>query len=494
MHLSNAVFIIFIVLFTVPFSTAQSCQCSIEEVYENRVEPCTLTIGQVINVSTTEELRNAFRQANQSAGNMTILIEDGIYPIASTSSYPYLTSDNLVIRSRTGNRDAVVLTGEGMRSVSPLTENGLSIQGNHVVIADLTIRDVGNHGIAMTGDEITIHNVKIQDTYEQMIKGNQAGGGAQNGMIQCSLFEYTAGVGPNWYIGGIDIHNGANWHVHDNIFRHIKSPVQSVAEHAIHFWNNSANNLVERNIILDCDRGIGFGLGTSPNVGGVIQNNMIFNDGNGQYDDVGIGLESSPNTLVFNNTIHIAYQNAIEYRFMNTQNVEIKNNLTNQNIRSRDGATGTLNNNYTQGQLSWYQDPNEGNLRLNQNYVQVIDQGESLNLDDDIDRNKRPSGLGMDIGAEERVLTTGSSDLYEQPILLKTFPNPSNQFVTIKLERGVEALPIQVVNVQGESFSKLNLSSQELHIIDVQLWPSGTYLVVQDSEHGKLLCKFVVSK
>jgi len=89
---------------------AQNCSCTIAQVESNTVTPCDVIIGEVITVSSVQELRNAVIQANDG-GNLTVLIEDGIYPIASTSWYPYITGNNLVFRSASGNRDAVILTG-----------------------------------------------------------------------------------------------------------------------------------------------------------------------------------------------------------------------------------------------------------------------------------------------------------------------------------------------------------------------------------------------
>jgi len=208
----------------VKVSIGQSCGCTIEEVTSNMVTPCDTIIGDVVNVSSVSQFYSALGQAQSQGGNMTILIEDGTYPLASTSQYPYITVGNLVIRSASGNRDAVILTGQGMQDVAPGTEIGLSIQEDNVIIADLTLRDVGNHAISMISDNHIIHNVKIQDTYEQMIKGNAVGDGPDNCTVQCSLFEYTDGIGPQWYIGGLDIHGGNNWIVRDNVFLDIASP------------------------------------------------------------------------------------------------------------------------------------------------------------------------------------------------------------------------------------------------------------------------------
>ncbi len=401
----NKMFVLLlIVLFTIQ-GIAQKCACSTIQIENNMVSPLDSVFGVIDTVGTVTEFQNAISQANSSGGNRTILIENGSYPIASTSSYPYITASNVIFRSLSGNRDSVIITGTGMSSVAPLTENVFYIVGDNVTIADVTIKDVGNHGIAVEGDNLLVQNVRIQNTYEQMLKGTSAGDGSDSSRVQCSLFEYTAEVGPNFYIGGIDVHEGSDWIVNDNVFKSIASPSGSAAEHAIHFWNSSSDNTIERNIIFNCDRGIGFGLGSSPNDGGIIRNNMIFNDGTGLFDDVGIGLETSPNTKVYNNTIHIEYQNAIEYRFVETTNVDIANNLTNKIIKSRNGGQAVVYSNITNASSTWYIEPTEGNLRLNANIPDVIDAG--ANLSDvvfDLDQYARPPAT-TDIGAHEYVRT-----------------------------------------------------------------------------------------
>ena len=147
------------------------------------------------------ELKAAISQANTLGGNSTILIADGTYQIASPAWYPYITASNMVFRSLSGNRDAVILTGSGMAKIAGV-ENVFYIVGNNITIANLTIQEVGNHGIAGEGDDLFVYNVKIQDTYEQMIKGTSAGDGCDNGRVQCSLLQYTNNVGPYFYIGG----------------------------------------------------------------------------------------------------------------------------------------------------------------------------------------------------------------------------------------------------------------------------------------------------
>ena len=392
-----------------------NCACNIAEVESNTVSPCDYTTGNVTTVGTVSEFRAAISQANSSGGNMTILIEDGTYEVATTSAYPYITANNLVIRSLSGNRDAVILRGNGM-SETPNNEtvNVLFAVGNNITIADLTLSLAANNAIAVTGENLFVHNVKMENTYEHFIKGNSVDGGADDGIVQCSLFQYTNTLGPQWYIGGIDVHQGDNWIVSDNVFKNIASPDAQLAQHAVNFWNNSTNNTIERNKIINCDRGIGFGLGSSPNTGGIIRNNMIYNDGTAPNDDVGIGLESSPDTKVYNNTIIINYPNAIEYRFIATNNVDITNNLTNQNILSRNGGQATLISNVTDAQINWFVDAPAGDLRLIPNNPTVIDQG--VNLADiimDIYQTIRPQFNNHDIGAFELLIDIIYSNGFE---------------------------------------------------------------------------------
>ncbi len=455
---------------------AQDCNCKVEQVQSNTVQACQLIVGDILEVATVAELRSAISQANNGGGNMTILIEDGSYPIASTASFPYITADNIVFRSKSGNRDAVIISGQGMVATSS-TENGFLIAGNNVTIADLTIRDVGNHGIQVSGHDLMVHNVRIQDTYEQMIKGSTTAESIDNAIVQCSLFEYTDGIGPNWYIGGLDIHKGDGWIVRDNIFRDISSPHTAVAEHAIHFWRNSRNNTIERNVIYNCDRGIGFGLGNNPpeNDGGIIKNNMIYNDGQGIYNDVGIGLESSPNTQVYNNTIYVAYPNAIEFRFESTMNVEVKNNLCNKAITSRNGGTANTETNYTSAAANWFVDTNNGNLRLASANPETIDQGSDLGnlVAIDLDQNIRPVGEGYDIGAQEWQTISSIDDL--ELIKLQITPNPSSNQIRLSIDEDLRNVAIQIYDMQGRLVKNMTNINSPNTSLDISTLSPGTY-------------------
>ncbi len=474
---SSLLAMLFCLCFLSTFLSAQDCNCALSQVIDNTVEPCNLLVGTVDTVYTTAELKDAINLANSTGGNRTILIADGTYPVASVNWYPYITASNVVFRSLSGNRDAVIITGQGMTSVAPDVENGFYFVGDNITIADLTIRDVGNHGIATHADNLFVHNVKIQNTYEQMLKGTSAGDGADNGTVQCCLFEYTNGIGPQWYIGGLDIHQGDNWLVSDNLFQNIASPSGSVAEHAIHFWNSSSNNTIERNWIINCDRGIGFGLGSSPNDGGIIRNNMIYNEGSHPFNDVGIGLETSPNTQAYNNTVYVAYQNAIEYRFPETNNVTITNNLTNKPIQSRDGGQASLSTNEMEAQPDWFADTPSGDLHLATSLSQLVDVGTVLSglVDYDIDQLSRPQGSGFDIGAHEWEQPVGTNALYESDAPFWVYPNPVTTHFAIASEL-TTPFDLTIYDVTGRLvFSKVNLTANTL--VKTENWPQGVYII-----------------
>jgi hypothetical protein len=307
-------------------------------------------IQQTISVTTSQQLHAALRQANK-VGNMQIVLADGMYKTQKTL---IVAADNISLISKSGNRNSVVISGRGMRKTKGV-DNLIRVSGKHFTLDGITLQQAGNHLIQIAGEQNadfpTLRNCVLRDGFEQLLKvsyNRKTNVSSDNGVIDNCEFVYTAGIGPQYYIGGIDVHGGHNWVVRRSVFRGIASPSSRIAEHAIHFWNNTQNTLVEDNIIINCDRGIGFGMTNRPNMGGVIRNNLILHSANKHPSaDVGIILEESPNTKVLDNKIYLAhpYRNAIEYRFVSTKNVEISGNLTNKAIRKRDGASAVLKDN-----------------------------------------------------------------------------------------------------------------------------------------------------
>lgn len=361
-------------------------------------------------VQTVPQLVSAINTANSSGGNTTILLADGTYTLSDMLA---ITAPHITIRGQSGNRSAVIIQGDAM-SANATVKEIFYVDADNFTVQDMTLQRVGWHVIQVVGennrDGFTARNCVFRDAYEQIVKISQNVGNpnvtSDGGLIENTLFEYSAGIGSQYYIGGIDIHGGSNWIIRGNTFRNIVSPDTAIAEHAIHIWDAPAsNNTVERNLIINCDRGIGFGLGSRGHSGGIIRNNIIYHaSGNGSFADVPIGLETSPNTQVYNNTVYLenGYPNAIEYRFAATSGVTLRNNLTNRSILARDGATGTLSNNLTAAAPHWFADVSQGNLHLVSGSTPANNTGISISgLTDDFDGNARPQGGGIDVGADE---------------------------------------------------------------------------------------------
>jgi len=374
-------------------------------------------LTSAITVGTVGELVDAVNQAN-SGGDKQILLQDGTYTLDEAL---VIRASGVTVRSLSGNRSAVIVRGNGMDgSVSHV----FFVEGNDFTARDMTLRDVYYHAIQMDIDAQapTLINLHILDTHEQMIKvpydTDQPEIHSDNGRVENCLFEYSAGIGPQWYIGGVDAHHAFNWVIRGNTFKNIRSPEDPdaggrVAEHAIHFWNGSQNTLVEKNAIINCDRGIGFGLGSQGHVGGIIRNNMIYHNAAHDLGDVGIGLESVTDAQVYNNTIYQehAYDNAIEYRWPATTGLLVANNLTNRAIAQRDGASAELSNNVTNAESAWFVNPAAGDLHLSTPISTVVNQGRAIDgLIDDIDGDVRPQGGGYDIGADEYVFSGSCPD------------------------------------------------------------------------------------
>ena len=369
-------------------------------------------LSSAVTVNTVAELVQAVEQAN-SGGDKEILLEGGSYTLNSAI---VIQSDGITVRSVSGNRSAVTVQGTGMDGT---VSHIFLVEADNFTVMDMTLRNVYYHAIQMqpSAQAPTMINLHILDTYEQMIKVAYDSGNpdvhSDNGLVENCLFEYSAGIGPQYYIGGVDAHHARNWMVRGNTFKNIRSPSLQLAEHAIHFWNSSQNTLVERNTIINCDRGIGFGLGYQGHVGGIIRNNMIYHDSSGGFGDVGIGLESALEAQVYNNSIYQGhtYPNAIEYRFTTTTGVLIANNLTNKAIAERNGASATLSNNVTNAGPTWFVNPPAGDLHLSSPVPAVVDQGIFIaGLEDDIDGDIRPQGGGYDIGADEYVFSESCPD------------------------------------------------------------------------------------
>ena len=382
--------------------------------------PLTLTRGAVSRVRTVRELQAALDTANRAQTAATVLLEDGTYLLHAPALD--IQCPGLVIRSAQGHREAVILRGPDEGSGAAVA-NVFLVAANDVVIADLTLGYCRHHGIQVRGEPpyhvsgLRVHNCRLVNCNQQFIKGSSSENdplGATDGVIEQCLFEFTSGWAYQYYTGGIDIHKGVNWIVRDNLFRNLRVPAgqAGIAEHAVHFWKRCPirpqNIVVERNWVVNCDRGIGFGLGNTEGglQGGssVIRNNIVCNDGVGPHTDVGIGLESAAGVRVDNNTVVVRkYWAPMEYRFAGSSNLVFRNNLVSGPIQRRDGAPLAVgSNNLERVESAWFQNVSAGDLRLTAGAKPVMNAGQALaELHDDVDGHPRPQGAAWDLGAHQ---------------------------------------------------------------------------------------------
>jgi hypothetical protein len=363
---------------------------------------CSSPAGlKTVEVHTEKELQQA---VSSLRSNMEVRISAGVYMLSQNVVVPKGLS-NIVIRGATGNRDDVKLIGKGMNKNSVPSGIWMS-HVNQVLLADLTIQDVYYHAVTLNedSDNVTICNVHLRNAGDQILKSNPSRKrGNRNGIVEHSLFDFE-NTATDDYTRGIDVIHGSNWIIRDNIFRNIRAPKGAgIVGPTILMWKSTINSIVERNQFYNCQTGIGFGLverKPDDHTGGIIRNNFFYRE-KSEIGDVGITVADSPRTKVLNNTILLngTFERAIEYRFTGAKNVEIKNNLTDAPIISREGGTAILVSNITNASSAWFL--NQGDVHLTHAAEEAIGQGTpDIDLQDDIDGEPRKRD-GVDIGADQ---------------------------------------------------------------------------------------------
>ena len=370
--------------------------------------------GNVVTVSTLAGLQSAV--ANLTSGT-TVLVQPGTYHLTGTLRIRNNVT-NVALRGATGNRDDVVIVGDGM--AVPGIPHGVTCENaQDVLIANLSIGQVQYHPVQLQGeqgcDRVRLYNVRLFDAGEQFVKGTVDFGnpdGVDDGIVEYSVIEYTT-VGPSHgYTNGVDIHYGANWIIRYNLFRNIRVPLgapQSLGP-AVLMWSGSRHTLTYANTFIDCERAIAYGLGPQAGFahgheGGLVCGNFIHRRA-GVRGDAAISVWDSPGTRVLHNTSFQSgtYPDAIEYRFPGTTGAVIKNNLADGTIRQRDGAQADLAANVTNATAALFVDTAGSDLHLRPTAAAAIDDGVALaECSLDWDGQARPYGPARDVGADEYV-------------------------------------------------------------------------------------------
>ncbi|MHC5059045.1 MAG: right-handed parallel beta-helix repeat-containing protein, partial [Planctomycetota bacterium] len=186
----------------------------------------------------------------------------------------------------------------------------------NVTIAHVTFRDCQAYALKVEAENnprnISVHNCHFYDFGTRGIKGSAGRtGAAAKGSVRWCHFENTRVPPADWRFGGdyvtsIDMMALDGWTFADNVFRNVKGR-RGGARGAIFVWVRSRNIVIERNLIVDCDRGIALGnpSGSTARTAGmrhvtdaVCRNNMIK-----AGPDAGIELAWVENVRVYDNTV-----------------------------------------------------------------------------------------------------------------------------------------------------------------------------------------------
>ena len=387
--------------------------------------------GTVVNVDPSMAAALPAMVRDAAAGT-TFVLADGTYRMGGdeASRRIRIRAPNVTIRSASGDASRVVIDGEYT------TLETITVEASDATIAEITITHAVDHCVHVYGNDggptltgFVMHRARILDCGEQFLKVNPSGARdafVDAGTVTCSHFEMTDEGRPHveravggCYTGGIDAHSAWGWRVAENRFVGIYCAGEGLAEHAIHFWVGSRDTVVERNVIVDCARGIGFGLVESgpsrsypddPYPGlfvghydGVIRNNVIVADM--PFYDTGIELDQARGALVLHNTIVETERatgrfSSIDTRFANSLTT-VRNNLV-RRLTVRDGAS-VADHNVENVPLDYFADAAGGDVHLTAAASEALDRGAvEAQSGLDLDGEPHDRGTAPDIGADER--------------------------------------------------------------------------------------------
>jgi hypothetical protein len=270
------------------------------------VPPLPAPEGTVVRVKDAAGFIAAVKQAKPDS---TILLEDGHYRMPHDVT---LRASGVTIRSASGQRDKVVIDGEGADLTShanPLPGAPAILRITHaqrVTVADVTFRNSPKYAVVFYGDgevhNLTVHNVVFHNIWVRGLKGTHPARpddrdlGERNfppekvelvrprdGRVRHCLFycdhiktDRTDGFDGD-YISGIDCMGLKDWVFSDNIFANIRG-ANGGGRAGIFIWQGATNVVCERNLFIACDRGISFGNYSQKTVsvtGGAIRDNRF---------------------------------------------------------------------------------------------------------------------------------------------------------------------------------------------------------------------------
>lgn len=379
----------------------------------HKAPPLPPPMGRVVNVADVDSFRKAVVGAKDGD---TIMLADGTYRCV-----PYLwmkDKKNVTIRSASGDPAKVKLTGKGWDQGGDHTDEDIFWldSSENITLADITFTETHAYGLKINAEGkprgIKVWNCHFRDIGIRGIKGT--GGESKTGYVKDSevrycWFENTKIPPGSWqaegdYITSIDMMRLDGFVFSDNVFKNIRGK-NGQARGAIFVWVGSKNVVAERNVFVNCDRGVCFGNASNGDRATHIKDSICRNNFfvSANFDAM-VEISWADGVKVYNNTVVKTGPKDHNNRGVrvisgcNNKDVEIINNIVAGG--GIEPETAKERNNYTGPVDNFFVDPATGNLRLTAGAGAVINRGEVISeLVEDFDGNARDSQ--PDIGACE---------------------------------------------------------------------------------------------
>jgi parallel beta-helix repeat protein len=358
----------------------------------------------------------------------TLLFADGTYSVEQTLE---VTTPGVSLRS--ASRDPAAVTLDGAGTLSEL----IRIEAEGVTVASLTLSEPAETAVHVTTPQeqpelqmnTRLHNLHVVDSrLWGVMVGPPRGQRADSGELSCSTLELTdngrSAVSNCTGVGGLHIEESRNWQVRGNVLQGFWC-LDGIPR-AMIATGGSRDLVIERNIVRN--NFIGIALGSSSEtvqrtyddspcaepipgtIGVTVRNNFVFARDVNPYFDGGIPVWRSCNVDVMHNSViplpGTDPYHSIEWRFSETQNVRVWNNLVSAPTAARNG--GTADEQATvqltdQALSDVFEDVLAGDLHLTEAATMAIDQGVDATTvaPEDFDGQTRSDGM-PDIGADER--------------------------------------------------------------------------------------------
>jgi len=361
--------------------------------------------------------RALYEAAGTCTPGTTILLADGVYVL----NRPVVISAGRVsLRGAGGDREKVVLDrrgGRGRRDACILVAGA-----DDVLIADLTCRDCDGHGVQIAphvgAQRTRIYNVKFHNIWTRGVKGSHPKYGHEpigpdreevlrkrptGGEIRYCLFvnDHPKRLDDPFrgdYVGGIDMMWLKDWVIADNVFVGIRGR-NGGGRGAIFIWVHSEDVVAERNIIVNCDRGICFGnpSGSRPHMTrGIARNNFVVG-GAGKA----IEMCRTVDTRVCHNTVaarSIDHPRSVHF-FQGSKGGRFYNNIVHGRVSLEAGVAS--GGNIVGDCAGWFVNRAVGDLHLTDKAARAFGAARPLkDVRQDFDGQERRSP--PDVGADER--------------------------------------------------------------------------------------------